>query len=36
MTIEKRLTELDLELPAAPDPTASYVSFVQSGSIAYV
>jgi enamine deaminase RidA (YjgF/YER057c/UK114 family) len=36
MTIEERLTELDLELPAAPDPTASYVSFVQSGSIAYV
>lgn len=36
MTVEERLTELHLELSTPPDPTASYVSFVQSGSIAYV
>jgi enamine deaminase RidA (YjgF/YER057c/UK114 family) len=36
MTAEERLTELDLELPTLPDPTASFVSYVQSGRIAYV
>ena len=32
-TIEARLTELGIELPAAPNPVANYVPYVISGNL---
>lgn len=34
--IQARLSELGLELPAAPAPAANYVSFVQTGDLLHV
>ncbi len=36
MDIEKRLSELGLELPEAPKPVAAYVPSVVAGSLVYV
>ncbi len=35
MSAEARLSELGLALPEVPTPMASYVTFVQTGSVAY-
>ena len=35
-TIEKRLVELDITLPDAPAPVATYVPYVQSGSQVFI
>ncbi len=35
-TIEQRLTERGITLPAAPAPAANYVPFVQSGTLVFV
>lgn len=36
MSIESRLTELGITLPAAPAPAANYVPFVRSGNMLFV
>ncbi len=36
MSVEAKLAELGLELPAAPAPAANYVPFVVSGNTVYV
>ena len=36
MSIDARLTELGLTLPAAPAPAANYVPYVQSGNLLFV
>jgi enamine deaminase RidA (YjgF/YER057c/UK114 family) len=36
MTIEKKLTELDIELPAAPKPMGAYVPYVKAGDFVYI
>ena len=36
MTVEERIEELGLELPAAPTPLATYVPVAVSGSLAFV
>jgi enamine deaminase RidA (YjgF/YER057c/UK114 family) len=36
MTIDQRLADLGLELPAAPAPAANYVPFVVSGQMLYI
>lgn len=35
MTAEQRLHELGIELPKAPRPVGSYVTFVQTGNLVY-
>jgi enamine deaminase RidA (YjgF/YER057c/UK114 family) len=35
-TVEKRLAELRLELPAAPAPVANYVPYVKTGNLAFI
>lgn len=36
MSIESRLTELGITLPAAPAPAANYVPFVRSGNLVFI
>ena len=36
MTIEKKLKELDIELPAAPKPMGAYVPYVKAGDFVYI
>lgn len=36
MSIENRLTELGITLPAAPAPAANYVPFTRSGNLVFV
>ena len=36
MSIEQRLSELGLELPAAPPPAANYVSAVRTGNLVFL
>ncbi|HEX4292883.1 MAG TPA: RidA family protein [Rhizomicrobium sp.] len=36
MTIEQRLKDLDIVLPAPPAPVASYVPYVVSGNLVYI
>ncbi len=35
-TIDERLAELNIELPAAPSPAANYVPFVISGGLVFI
>jgi enamine deaminase RidA (YjgF/YER057c/UK114 family) len=36
MSVEERLAELGVELPAAPKPVASYIPVAEAGGLAYV
>ena len=36
MSVEDRLRELDIELPPAPKPVASYIPVAQAGGLAFV
>jgi enamine deaminase RidA (YjgF/YER057c/UK114 family) len=36
MSVEERLAELGVELPAAPKPVASYIPVAEGGGVAYV
>ena len=36
MTVEKKLKELNIELPSAPDPVGAYVAFKKIGNLLFI